>query len=207
MKKLLLISLVSILIIPLGSIASAQIGPVGIKAGMNLADLPGDFDNTNMRAGLVVGAWANINLGMFDIQPELLYSMKGAKLKGGIEVDHKYNYLEIPILVKYNLPFPGALKPNLYTGPSFSILMSAKANAGDGDADIKDYLKSVDYSIIFGAGVMMDMQAYVLTFDARYNLGLTDVNDSITDIYGDNPEIKNSVIMLMAGIGFNIPGM
>ena len=200
MKKLLTIGFAAMLIFAMASVSSAQLGPIGIKAGMNMADLSGDVENTSMKAGLVVGAWANFSLGMFDIQPELLYSMKGAKQDvGTTEIDNKYNYFEVPILVKYNLPLPGALKPSIYAGPSFSILMSAKAD----DVDIKDNLKSSDYSLIVGAGVMMDMQSYVLTFDARYNLGLSDIND----ISGATEEVKNSTIMLMAGIGFKLPGM
>lgn len=204
MKKLLTISLVSILVISLSSIASAQIGPVGIKAGMNLADLGGDAENTNMKSGLVIGAFANFSLGVINIQPELLYSMKGAKQEipsTGEEYDEELNYFEVPILVKYNLPLPGKLTPSLYAGPCISFLMSAEYNG----EDIKDNIKSTDYSLIVGAGVNMDLDAYVLTFDARYNLGLADIND--VDDGGDEGKLKNSAIMLMAGIGFNLPGM
>ncbi len=197
MKKFLMAGLAVIL---MSSFASAQLGPIGVKAGMNLADLGGDVEESDMKAGLVVGGFANFGFGNISIQPELLYSMKGAKQEiGGEDISTDYNYFEVPVLVKYNLPMPGALTPSIYAGPVFSLLLSAES---DGE-DVKEQLKNNDYGIIIGAGANMDLQSYVLTFDARYNLGLNDIND----VSGSDFEIKNSAIMVMVGLGFNLPGM
>ncbi len=199
MKKLLMLSLAAILVASFASVSSAQVGPIGIKAGMNMADITGDAENTDMKAGLVVGAFAELNLGMVNIQPELLYSMKGAKSD---DISNEYNYFEIPVLVKYKLPLPGKLTPSVYAGPVFSLLLSAESDGND----IKDQLKNNDIGIIIGAGINMDMSSYVLTFDARYNMGLSDINNLDDALPGSEDEFKNSTIMLMAGIGFNLPG-
>lgn len=199
MKKLLMVSLAVIMVVSFVSVASAQIGPVGLKVGMNMADLTGDAENTDMKAGLVIGAFANFSLGVINIQPELLYSMKGSKVD---DVSQDYNYFEIPILIKYNLPIPGKLTPSVYAGPVFSILLNAESDGND----IKDQLKNNDYGIIIGAGVNMDLGSYVLTFDARYNMGLSDISDLDDNLPNSEDEWKNSTIMVMAGIGFNLPG-
>src|SRR3954467_12707533 len=86
--------------------AFAQI-QLGLKAGANFSNFTGgDFKNVEKEAltrpyagGYVRWRFAN-NLGL---QPELLFSEQGAKLKSGTqEFDAKVSYLNIPIMVHYH---------------------------------------------------------------------------------------------------------
>ncbi len=67
---------------------------------------------------------------------------------------------------------------------------------GDGEEDIKEFLKSTDFGLNLGVGYKMESG---LNFGARYNLGLSDVNDSDMD---GGAEYKNSVIQVSVGYFF-----
>jgi len=62
----------------------------------------------------------------------------------------------------------------LQTGPQIGFLTSGKTETDDVEVDITDDLNSVDFSWSFGAGYLFHSGFGI---DARYNLGLTDIND------------------------------
>ena len=78
----------------------------GIKGGINLSNLyVDDVKDENMKVGLNLGIYAKIPLVKgFSIQPELLYSSKGAKLTydnillGKGEYRFNLNYVEVPVV-------------------------------------------------------------------------------------------------------------
>ena len=157
-------------IVTLGIAANAQT-TFGVKAGLNIANLTGDTEglNTSSLTSFNAGAFANIPVSsQFSVQPEVLYSGEGAKATGG---KLALNYVNIPVLFQYNNSgFYGEL------GPQLGILTSAKAKPDDGDdTDIKDVLKSTNFSLAFGAGYKL---AGGLGFGVRYNLGLSNIADS-----------------------------
>lgn len=171
---------------------------LGIKGGLNFAN----FDASSVgqtydsRTGYHVGAFATVKLTKFAIQPEFIYSVQGSELSditlspNGIKQD--FSYLNIPVLLKLYL----ALGLNLQIGPQFGFLMNAKSE-GDiveqfiGANDLKDAYKGSDVSLALGAG--WDMP-FGLTIDARYNLGLSKINDNVVI-----PESKNQVFQVSLG--------
>ena len=109
----------------------------------------------------------------------------------------KLDYLEIPVLVKYMIPTEGKISPCFFAGPAVGMLMSAKY----GDEDVKDFTKSIDFGVAFGAGVDVAMgEKGKLTFDARYTLGLA----NIVDEEGVDDKVKNANISFMVGYSFPI---
>ena len=123
-------------------------------------------------------------------------------LKGTI----KLSYLEIPVLAKIAIPTQGSVKPVLIIGPSLSFKLSAEAEgemevegySESEEIDISDEVSGVDFGLVFGAGVDVLLASGTLTFDARYNLGLTNV----PDIEGESYDVKNAVISFMVGYAF-----
>jgi hypothetical protein len=83
----------------------------GIKGGLNLTNLyVNDVSNEHMKAGFNAGVFAKLPVTKgFSIQPELLYSLKGAKedynnfLQGSGEYRFNLGYLELPVLAVVNL--------------------------------------------------------------------------------------------------------
>lgn len=90
------------------SLANAQgITGYGIKGGLNIANLTGDdIEYTDPRMGLAIGGFLTYSISeMFAIQPEIYYSMQGAKKEvDDIDCEWKYDYIQIPALVKFYIP-------------------------------------------------------------------------------------------------------
>src|SRR5688572_8077351 len=94
----------------------------GVKGGLNLADISFDPDEDDddccdMKAGFVAGVFANFGTEMVSFQPELLYSMKGGK--GSDDSKFKLNVVEVPLLLRADLPTGGSVRPFVVVGPAF----------------------------------------------------------------------------------------
>jgi hypothetical protein len=210
MKKLMFVLMVAAIMLFAAAPLFAGDGKMmfGVKAGLNLATGTGDdAEGLSMKTGAVGGAFLCYNITeIFAIQPELLFSMKGAKSdEADIDGSLKYNYFEIPLLLKVNLPTEGKIKPSLYAGPAIGILMSAKAE----DEDLKDFSKTMDVGIVAGAGVGYQMEKGMLFLEGRYEVGMTTVTDLTDEELAaqdppltEQPDLKNSVISIMVGYGF-----
>ena len=125
------------------SYAQLSIGP---KAGINVSNLSGSSITdvkTKALVGFHVGGYVAIRLGSFVIQPELLYSTQGAKVEESTTTENlKINYFNIPVMLKY-ITHSGLY---LETGPQLGFRTSAKF----GSEDIKETVKSSDFSCLFG---------------------------------------------------------
>lgn len=191
MKKILLSAAA---IMAFGFASQAQDIKFGAKAGLNIADFGGDAETSGSRTGFHVGAVAEFKLTeQFSIQPELLYSMQGAKFEtldgfDVVEEDMKLDYLNIPIMAKYYL-FEGF---SIQAGPQVGFLMSAKAE----DEDVKDSFKSIDFALNGGVGYELPLGVF---FQARYSAGLANVADGEGS---DDYSINNNVISVSVGYKF-----
>jgi len=177
------ITLLVIAFAGISQLASAQAQfAVGIKGGLNFAklDVSGSFsDNYKGRTGYHAGAFALVKVGMIGIQPEVIFSRQGSTLKVNSQnLDQNYDYINIPVIAKFYLP----LGLNLQAGPQFGFLSKAEAETVVNNVvqtvDVKSAYKSSDVSLGLGAG--WDLP-FGLTIDARYNLGLTKINDGGSD--------------------------
>jgi len=194
MKKLLLITVLAIFSL---TSVEAQEFSFGVKGGVNVANLGGDsfgIGSLGSRAGLHIGGLAEIPLmENISLQPELLYSMKGSNWSwsgsgvGNWGGDLKLDYIDIPVLGKYHLPFVDGLSAE--AGPVFGILLSAKS----GDDDVKDSFKTLDAAFAIGATYKLNMGVF---FSLRYNKGLLDVWDD------SNTKNQNNVFQISAGYYF-----
>ena len=173
----------------------AQIS-VGAKAGVNLANVIGDVDNTDMKVGFHVGGYVNVAFSdALSLQPELLFNSVGYKytVSNGFDeadVTSNLNYISIPVSLMYSF---GPV--NLHAGPQLGFLMSAKTKSdfdGFDDQDLKDDLKSTDLGFNVGAGVKFGN----LNVTARYTIGLSNIADGDD---ADDIDVKNGVIQLSLG--------
>ena len=98
-------------------IASAQRAgdmTIGILAGVNYATVEQDpeFGDVEFehRLGLLAGGFLDVALNdVFSIEPEVLYSQKGAEVEGtgansDLEGSFKVDYIEVPLLLKVRVP-------------------------------------------------------------------------------------------------------
>ena len=164
---------------------------LGIKGGLNVANLMGDAEDVAIRTSINIGMVAEIIVNdKFSIQPELLYSGQGASntFDGGGRT--KLDYVLIPVLAK----FPIASGLSVEAGPQLGFLVSAKYKDNESNETVKDFYKTMDFGL--DAGLEYELNSGVF-FQGRYNLGLTDINN--TD---DNSRISNGVIQFSIGILF-----
>ena len=205
MKKLLL----SIALVSFCFSANAQV-KFGAKAGLNLASMTGDSSaDLDARTSLHLGFTAEIEISdSFSLQPELIYSGQGYTAdyqfedEGdniNAEVTGKVNYLNLPVMAKFYV----AESFSLEFGPQIGFLMSAEETDSDpiygsDTYDFKDELKSTDFSLNFGAGYKLESG---LNFGLRYNMGLTDIPDEVTQD-GDYDDIKHGVFQVSVGYTF-----
>ena len=173
---------------------SAQEVNLGAKAGVNFATITGDdVDSFSSRTAFHVGLVAEFVVSdAFSFQPEVLYSAQGADWsEDSFEGTTKVDYLNVPLMAKYYV----AEGFSLELGPQIGFLLSAKdVEDGEPDFDLKDYVKGIDFGVNVGVGYKMESG---LNFGARYNLGLSDANDTEVD-----SKIKNSVIQAYVGFFF-----
>ncbi len=176
--------------------ASAQV-QFGVKAGYNLSNLmispsqPGVSSKSDFSAGVI----ASIPLiAGCSLQPEIMYSGQGTSFSDSFATGKlNYGYLNVPVLFKFQH------SSGLFaeTGPQVGFLLSAKETAGDQSVDTKSNTQSTDFSWVFGIGYKLPLG---LGIDARYNLGLTNVEKG--DI-GSVGTVKNGVFQF--GVFFMFP--
>ncbi len=194
MKKLLFIAVTaSLILLNCSSIAPS----IGAKAGVNFSDITGDdVDSFKGLTSFHFGAVVEIPVSDgFSFQPEILYSAQGSdyeeeSFSGSVKAD----YLNVPLMAKFYVGEGFSVE----AGPQIGLLMSAKDEYDGGDEDIKDFLKSTDFGVNIGLGYKLESG---LNFGARYNLGLSNVNDS--DDFDGGAEYKNGVIQVSVGYFFN----
>lgn len=167
MKKLLVFATTLFLL----ANAKAQDVHFGIKAGLNASSLSYS-NNSDMQSkiGFNAGLLAHIHTSneMWAFQPELYYSLEGAKSKSNSNESTDLGYLNLPVLVQYM--FGSGFR--VEAGPQVGFLMNAKTKVGSTSTDIKNNLKSAVFSIPVGLGYLT-MNG--LGFDARYNFGISNI--------------------------------
>ncbi len=206
-----IVALVTAVLLGVSVVASAQVTG-GVKAGVNIANMTfeqaGNTLTPSSRTVFTGGAFAEFGvLPHVSIQPEALFTMKGAEYSlSGLPsmpvgtAKMKCTYLDVPVLVKVDVPTTGAFVPYLYAGPNFGFLLSAKVSSDMSgsllEEDVKKDMKSTDVGIAFGGGVRFGK----LLAEVRYVRGLTNVLKA-GDLVAP-PTFRNHGIQLMAGIRF-----
>ena len=192
----------------------------GLKFGLNMAKVTGDSASmgtvdATFKPGFAFGGFLGFNLSpAVTIQPEVMYVMKGAKYEeGDMELQFKVNYLEVPVLLKYNFTTSGSISPALFVGPAVAFKIGAKAKISDQtyseEVDLEN-IKSTDFGLIIGAGFDFAAENYNIVFDVRYTVGMSGLADTKEATFDDYSvlilpnewDIKNSNLAFLVGIGF-----
>jgi hypothetical protein len=179
--------------------SQAQSIKYGVKAGASLTNFSGkDSDGYKNKFGFNGGVVANFGLNdMFSIQPEVLYSMKGAKADG-TDVRLNLNYIDVPVLAKISTGETGLF---FELGPQVGFLASAKAKDDNASVNYKDFFKSVDFGYAAGLGFQAASGPMI---GLRYNGGFTNVGKTgnVNGLQVQAGSVKNSVFQLYVGFMF-----
>jgi len=186
-------------------------GTFGVKAGISYyhfdLDLIGIDETSDAKMGFVAGFYAVAPINEFlAFQPELLFVQKGGESAGDLTDEAvTLNYIDLPILLRLNVPVAPEVRPYIIAGPNVGYLVSAETDNGNGE-DIEDLFEDWNIGFSVGAGITLS----VVTLDIRYEFGLTDITngtfddiDDIGDIFDpDDDSIRTNGFMVTLGLNF-----
>jgi hypothetical protein len=175
--------------------AQMQAPKIGIRAGANYSGFSGDqADNLDRMFGFHAGITSQFTLtsdDFFAIQPELLFSTKGAESKDD-KTKWKISYLDVPVLARVNagpLYFEG--------GPQASFRVGGDIEEnGVNKVDNLDMFKRTSFG--YAAGIGLASTPMGLSLGVRYNGDVSKLydNENVSDA-------RNNVFMLTLGYTFS----
>jgi Outer membrane protein beta-barrel domain len=186
-------------LVPLRSFSQAQVA-LGLKGGLNLSklDIKAGASNIDNRTGFHGGAFGLIKLTKIGIQPEILFSKQGSNFKfDNVNYEANFDYINVPVLLKLYL----AAGLNIQLGPQFSFLSTSElVNTANGvkDAQSAKNLFDKKSDIVVAAGLGWDLP-FGVTIDARYNIGLSDIEIKPTTSSTNPINFKSQVIQVSLG--------
>lgn len=164
-------NLIVVLAVMMVGTATAQSVNIGVKGGLNLYTISGDNDGSNsIKPSFNIGLLGHIHItDNFALQPELVFSGQGTKYSSnGNDLNLNLNYINVPLLFQYM--YDNGFR--LQAGPQIGFLVSAEADG----SDVKDNVNGIDLGIGLGASYVNPASGF--GFDARYNHGLTNINEN-----------------------------
>jgi hypothetical protein len=197
---------IAMLMLLVGASDSYALLRVGLKAGVNLAnvDAANSDKKYSVKPGFSAGVMAEVPMspgGLMAARAELLYVQKGAKsettennqtVNGTLKIEE---LVFAPFLVFY-LPAP-KIKPFLEGGPELGLNTLAKSKDDSLTKNIGYQWKKNNFSLNLGAGILIPAGGGDWILDARYNLGLSDLT-----LGGGDIKTKTNGIQVFLGYNF-----
>ncbi len=148
---------------------------MGIKGGLNFSTIhPEGFSNPDLRTGFHVGLLWHIHGGQgIAFQPEVVYSLQGARLSNNEKLN--LGYVNAPFLLQVMVGRGFRLE----AGPQLGFLVNARTQSGNTLENVRPSYKTIDAALAVGFGFLGRAG---LGFDARYNYGLSAINKSGADV-------------------------
>jgi hypothetical protein len=166
---------------------------LGLKGGLNVANMNGDVENNVIRTSLHLGFISEIIISdKWSFQPELMYSGQGFRSEDPANFSKvKYDYVILPLLAKHYV----ADRISIEAGPQVGFLVNSFQRDNSGNTDIDDQ-NIVDFGVDLGATYELRSGVF---FSGRYNLGITNVNGAANS---DTVKLTNSVFQFSVGVLF-----
>lgn len=154
----------------------------GIRGGLNLSNFSSESaegSGLKSKLGFNFGAVYGVSISnALVVRPGILFSMKGSKQEieffgQSIKATFNFNYLEIPINLKYNIGGSGS---GFFVegGPYLGLLLTAKGESNGVSEDFKDVTNSLDFGLNLGVGYDVNSNIGV---GVAYGLGLADISE------------------------------
>ncbi len=173
--------------------SAAQVDGIGIKVGvtsshMHLGDAA--YQSSGSATGLVVGPFADVALSRsIAFQPALVFVRRGgtfrdlpSSLTGTLgeiqELVLRRDYLELPLLLRYNSSWSHAFSPSLIAGPAIGWVLAYKVEE-DGRDLTQQFTENrllprkgggFDFALVLGVGITRVQGGRKFTLDAVYRM-------------------------------------
>jgi hypothetical protein len=179
----------------------------GFIGGINLASITFDPDpgiDFTTRTGFGFGGIVDFSFNeTVGLRVEPMYLQKGTEAEEeGVELVISADYIEIPILLRYAVPSKN-VRLFFMGGPTLGFNLSAKMKVSfqgqTEEDDMKDQIKSMDFGLAFGMGILIPAGQNTVFVEGRYSLGLSNINDDPDDAA---TTVKTRGIQIFAGMTF-----
>jgi hypothetical protein len=177
---------------------------VGAKGGVSFTTLSGDpYPVYDARIGFSAGVFVSIPVARnWSIQPEILYSQKGAKTSGycsGLPTSWtlKLDYVEVPILISAATSTIGDVTPRMFLGPAVTFKVSSKQEVKNQYATVSvdvGGIRPLELCFVVGAGLDFSFSSGILSIEARMTPSLKSIYEND---FGAN--LKNIGYSLLLG--------
>ncbi len=154
---------------------------MGAKAGVNINKINGESYKSGFNYNYLLGAFMQLNFSKtFGLQPEINFVQSTAEFSGdastvyddlfsdGSQKKAKLDYLKIPLLLNINIGPSKRVK--LQLGPQIGGLLKQSI---DSLKENQDLFKKGDWSAVGGIWIQIPF----INFGARYEIGLSNLND------------------------------
>lgn len=161
----------------------------GVISGLSRATFTGGgAQGITWRTALMVGGVADVRLGdALAIRSELHFATKGSRARVGKMADAamKLSYLQLPVLLELLTESDVLLRPRLYGGMSFGMLINCRREGVACSDDLQ--LHAFDTGLLVGG----EIEIFATGFGVRYEAGLGSVTARSPGL-----EIQNGVLSL-----------
>ena len=202
----------------LSGVSHGQTVHLGVLGGGNLSTFQGDtqvlvenvdFSSLRRRASYQVGGFALFRINdRFALRSELFYVQKGAVLEGSnlgvpeVTGTYRFAYLQAPVLLEVLFPTGGTATAvvSLGANASYNTISGVEVDLPN-ETRTRNYApitETFDFGGVIGAGFRYPFDNTLLTFDVRYNPGLSDI------ITSEGVSLRTDSIMLSLGYAFSL---
>jgi len=172
----------------------------------------------NNQTGLRIAGVLRVGLGgLLGLESGVGLTQKGATAppsETGLttDVDFNVDYVTVPLLLTLGIPTgPSPVHPRLFAGPQVGFQSNCSVSVQDAtgsastDCDASNLIQTnnTDFGLVFGGGLDFGLGGpLALTVDGRYELGLTDINDTPDP---SPSTIRNRSFVVSGGLLFRLP--
>jgi hypothetical protein len=181
---------------------------LGVKGGINVADLSGDgVDAAKSRTAFDGGVFFGAELTPhFGARIEGLFVGKGAEgtiTTPGDNHPHEstwtLNALEFPVVAVGRIPIGAAVKLGAFVGPTFAFKLKSEIQTTHGLEDVDSVTEDFEVGGTLGGEVQYVWSPIAIVGDARYSAGFTSV---VADIAGQSIDVKTRGLGVRLGLQY-----
>jgi opacity protein-like surface antigen len=170
----------------------------GIKGGVDINHLHSEGNanvvNTSFNVGYTFGVTLDLKASeQFTVQPEFNYLHLEA-LNDISQEKWKYNYLTLPVLLKYRFKDIGF---GMYAGPQLGFVVNASSHLNGKKTDIKELTTKNDFAAVAGLDYRFENNFRI---DFRYQYSFF---NTLKTVASDNYKNQNRVFSVTIGYVFN----
>lgn len=207
-RRVLPVATLVILALTTAEAKALSVVDAGVKVGVGQTRMTfADYGRFDGRPGLAAGLFLTVELAdRLAVQPQALYVRRGGAYRDqgddpwgllyGVDLaEFRLDYLEIPVLLRYDLLTDRAWMPMLLAGPAWGRLLSARYVENDwSDAG---WLRHHDWALQVGAGLEKRTSSATWSLEVLYRHALTGIAKEPPP-----PTTEVDGLSLMVGLGF-----